>query len=101
MRCTKFHLKIILNLTHLTFEEMATCLAQIEAILNSRPMTPLSTDPSDLSALTPSHFLIGRTLTSVPHTQIPEEINTTQMQRYRRVQLMRQHFWNRFTNDYI
>jgi len=38
--------------------EFATLLCEIEAYLNSRPA--LSNDPSDLSALTPGHFLIDR-----------------------------------------
>lgn len=41
-------------------------LVQIEAVLNSRPLMPMSTDPSDLSPLTPAYFLIERSLTSIP-----------------------------------
>ena len=54
----KFHLKRVIGETLLTFEEMSTLLVQIEACLNSRPLTPLTDDASDLTALTPGHFLI-------------------------------------------
>ncbi|XP_048480515.1 uncharacterized protein LOC105380138 isoform X2 [Plutella xylostella] len=101
VRSTKYHLKRILNLTHFTYEEMSTCLTQIEAILNSRPITPISTDPQDFCALTPAHFLIGRTLTSIPCQQIAETTNLSLLQRHKRVELIKQHFWTRFTNDYI
>lgn len=37
----------------LTLEECYTLLVEIEAVLNSRPLTALSTDPKDLSFLTP------------------------------------------------
>ncbi|CAH2085366.1 unnamed protein product [Euphydryas editha] len=101
VRSAKRHLKTILNLTNLTYEEMYTLLTQIEAILNSRPISPMSTDPTDLAALTPSHFLIGRTLTAVPSLQVAEDANLTSMQRYRRVQALKQHFWKRFAHEYI
>lgn len=101
VRSTKHHLRRVLNLTHFTFEEMTTCLTQIEAILNSRPLTPLTSDPSDLTALTPAHFLIGRPLTSVPHPQVPAASNITLLQRHKRVALIKDHFWKRFSNDYV
>lgn len=101
VRSTKYHLRRILNSTHLTFEELSTCLTQIEAILNSRPLIPLSTDAHDLSVLTPAHFLIGRTLTSVPCPQMSETVNINLLQRHKRVEAIKQHFWHRFTNEYL
>lgn len=49
-----------------TFEEITTMLAEIESVLNSRPLCPISDDPNDLSILTPGHFLIGENLLSAP-----------------------------------
>ncbi|KAL0811448.1 hypothetical protein ABMA28_009848 [Loxostege sticticalis] len=100
VRSTKHHLKRLLSLTNFTYEELATCLCQIEAVLNSRPLTPLSSDPSDFYALTPSHFLIGRPLTSVPCPQIPEK-NISSFDRYKRIECIRQHFWQRFSHEYV
>lgn len=100
VKSTKSHLKKVLSLTHLTFEEMYTCLAQIEAILNSRPLTPLSSSPMDLTALTPGHFLIGRSLTSIPHPQV-YDVNLNRLQRFTRIEHIKQHFWNRFSQEYV
>jgi len=47
----------------LTYEEMNTLLCRVEAVLNSRLISPMSDDPSDLNALTPVHFLVGGSLT--------------------------------------
>ncbi|XP_026736737.1 uncharacterized protein LOC113500227 [Trichoplusia ni] len=101
VRSTKHHLKRLLTLTHFTYEEMATCLTQIEAILNSRPLTPCSPDPLDFCALTPSHLLIGRSLTSVPHPQMTDSGNISRLERFQRVEYIKQHFWKRFNTEYI
>ncbi|XP_063362149.1 uncharacterized protein LOC134651087 [Cydia amplana] len=101
VRSVKHHLKRIISCTNLTYEELNTVLTMTEAILNGRPLTPLSSDPSDLSALTPSHFLIGRTDTLLPSPQAPESAAMCTLSRYMRIQRLKAHFWNRFYNEYI
>lgn len=71
VKSMKNHLIKACKTTILNFEELSTLLCQIEACLNSRPLTPLSSDPSDVRALTPGHFLIG-----VPLLEIPESENS-------------------------
>ncbi|KAH8298683.1 hypothetical protein KR044_010227, partial [Drosophila immigrans] len=58
--------------TRYTFEELATLLSRVESCLNSRPISPMSEDPTDLLALTPGHFLIGRPLLSINEPTILE-----------------------------
>lgn len=55
----KRHLFTVSRGLILTLEEYYTLLVEIKAVLNSRPLIPISSDPNNLSALTPSHFLIG------------------------------------------
>ncbi|XP_063989926.1 uncharacterized protein LOC135169119 [Diachasmimorpha longicaudata] len=58
VKSTKFHLKRVLGSSTFTYEELNSILIQIEACLNSRPITPMMDDAEDLQALTPGHFLI-------------------------------------------
>ncbi|XP_043478184.1 uncharacterized protein LOC122508729 [Leptopilina heterotoma] len=67
--------------TLMTFEDFNTHVIEIEAILNSRPLTPMSTDPNDLIALTPGHFLISDSLTSFPDVNF-SEVPTNRLSRW-------------------
>ncbi|GBM65272.1 hypothetical protein AVEN_213552-1 [Araneus ventricosus] len=53
-----------------SIKEILTIISQIEGILNSRPLSSLSCDPTDLSVLTAGHFLIRRSITSVVEPEI-------------------------------
>ncbi|CAK9811776.1 hypothetical protein ANTQUA_LOCUS6957, partial [Anthophora quadrimaculata] len=72
-------------------EQLVSLLTQVEACLNSRPLYPLSNDPLDLSPLTPGHFLIGESLTSLPDPNV-EHIPMNRLNRYQHIQSMLQHF---------
>ncbi|GBP88534.1 hypothetical protein EVAR_21742_1 [Eumeta japonica] len=96
----KFHMKRVLGNTHLTYEELSTLFVQIEAILNSRPLVPMSPDPNDFSPLTPGHFLIGRPLTSLPSPDL-QDANPSRLHRYARIEQARQHFWTRWSREYV
>jgi hypothetical protein len=100
VKSTKFHLIRILGSALLTYDEMNTCLSQIESILNSRPLTPLSTDPNDLQPLTPSHFLIGEPLTSFPQENLTN-LRQNRLSRYQLVTQLVQHFWQRWNREYL
>lgn len=100
VKSCKFHIKRVAGNTPLTFEEFDTLLAQVESILNSRPLSPLSSDPSDLSPLTPGHFIIGRSLTTVPEADLTSE-PTNRLNRYQHLQQMNQHFWKRWSQEYL
>lgn len=46
---------------HLVNEKtLTTFLTEVEKILNSRPITRVSSDPGDSEALTPNHILLSR-----------------------------------------
>jgi len=99
VRSMKQHLKKVSDAS-LTIVEMMTLLSQIEAILNSRLLTPLFNDPKDLNALTPAHFLIGAPLTTYPEPDL-QDVLSNQLTRWQYVERLRQHFWSKWSNEYL
>lgn len=100
VKSIKCHLRRVAGNASLTFEEMYTLLTQIESVLNSRPLCPLSADPNDLDPLTPAHFLIGRPLVSLPDpdlSMLPEN----RLTQFQRVQQLLGHFWRRWHQEYL
>ncbi|XP_071581395.1 uncharacterized protein [Temnothorax nylanderi] len=100
VKAAKRHLIKVTKDSHLKYEELETLLIQIEAILNSRPLTPISSDSDDFIFLTPGHFLIGTPLTSYPKPSL-EEIPSNRLSRWQYVQQLRQHFWRRWSREYL
>ena len=91
------HLRRIVGQQKLSNEELLTVLTLIEAILNSRPLTPLSNDPNELAPLTPAHVLIGSSFNPVPTSNLQLPLNT----RFRLIQQIQKDFWNAWKRDYL
>lgn len=102
VKSVKQHLRKILT-SNLTFEEFATVLTQIEACLNSRPMTPINTDVDlvqDIEVLTPGHFLVGEPLITVPDRDYTNT-NINLLSRWQHTQRLVRIFWNRWQSEYL
>ncbi|XP_008179336.1 uncharacterized protein LOC103308165 [Acyrthosiphon pisum] len=86
----------------LTYEELNTIFHRIEAILNSRPIGSMSSDPNDLQPLTAGHFLTLEPIVTMP---TPDTIKTLPKlglhQRWKLVQQLQQHFWERWQQEYL
>ncbi|XP_055700149.1 uncharacterized protein LOC129799885 [Phlebotomus papatasi] len=96
----KTHLRRVFGDTILTFEELSTVLAQIEACLNSRPICAMSTEVEDLQSLTPGHFLVGHPLTPDPGPDVML-LNPNRLSRWQFLQRLLQTFWNRWQQEYV
>ncbi|GBN38388.1 hypothetical protein AVEN_113152-1 [Araneus ventricosus] len=84
----------------LTYEEFLILIIQIEACLNSRPLCPISEDPSELAVLTPGHFIIGTALTTIPEENLLDE-KISNLKRWKLTQQLFQSFWKRWSSEYI
>ncbi|GFU66729.1 integrase catalytic domain-containing protein [Trichonephila clavipes] len=73
----KFYLKRAVGNLKMTLEDFLTIITQIEGILNSRPITPLSEDIDDLEVLIPGHFLIGRSITFISEPNLLDKTENT------------------------
>jgi Family of unknown function (DUF5641) len=98
VKSAKTHLRKILHNVHFTFEEFATILTEIEAILNSRPLTPMSNDPSDLQPLTAAHFLTGASLKAINDHELPVGRIYEQWLKLKEI---REQFWDRWRKEYL
>jgi len=84
----------------LSFEELNTVVCRIESVLNSRPLTPLSSEPDDLECLTPGHFLTGQPLLTVPETKILDT-PCNLLTRWKLLHQCHQAFWKRWSAEYL
>ncbi len=96
----KLHIRRVIGDTKLNFEELSTVLAQIEACLNSRPLFSLPSNDDSIEALTHSHFLIGRSLESLPDRSFTYR-NVSLLNRWELCQNIIQHFWKRLSTEYL
>ncbi|GFT42748.1 integrase catalytic domain-containing protein [Trichonephila clavipes] len=96
----KFYLKRVVGNIRLTYEEFLTVIIQIEGMLNSRPLVPLSSDLDDLNVLTPSHFLIGRSITSIVEPDLTN-LNENRLDNWQKITKIIQLIWKRWSVDYL
>lgn len=67
VKSVKGHLKRITGNAIFTYEEMQTLLTQIEAVLNSRPILPISNGPTAPTYLTPTHWYATNAAYRIKH----------------------------------
>ncbi|XP_075147420.1 uncharacterized protein LOC142221551 [Haematobia irritans] len=100
VRSFKTHFKKVSGSHKYTFEEFCTLLARIEGCLNSRPISIMSEDPTDLNPLTPGHFLTGGPILTPPEPTIDTHPETV-TNRWQRVKALHHHFCQRWKVEYL
>ncbi|XP_026467639.1 uncharacterized protein LOC113371215 [Ctenocephalides felis] len=98
IKSIKAHLYRVIGEQILTYEELNTVLIQIEALLNSRPLCWMSSDPSDPQPLTPAHFLTLTPLNILPSKNILQIDLPTRKQL---IDKIIQSYWKRWHSEYL
>ena len=101
-------LRKLIGQAKFSYEELLTGVAEVEAILNSRPLTYLTTDDID-EPITPSHLISGVRLLSMPDHlcgQDPEEFtpNSSRLIMNKRIKYLSttlDHFWAQWRKEYL
>ena len=81
-----------------------TIVVEAEAILNRRPLTALSNDPTDTEPLTPSHILYPATFSHSSASIIPESAGddaANARSSWKRAQGRINAFWKAWSSEYL
>ena len=106
----KSRLKKTIERASLNAVELATMLTEIEATLNSRPLTYTYGDIDDGPPLTPSHFLCGHRLLALPCPEstgedpeyLPNDLTPNEFtKKFRYHQRLMQMLWRQWRNEYL
>ena len=91
----------------LTYDELLTALTEVEMVVNSRPLSYVSTEDAE-EPLTPSHLLTGRRVLSLPDStlyhELHEDVEFTPEALNRRTDYLNttlNHFWKRWKTEYL
>jgi hypothetical protein len=102
-------LKKTIGKAKLSYDELVTAVTEAESILNSRPLSYVSSEDVE-EPLTPAHLLSGRRILSLPdhHRENPEdedfEVDLSTDDLNKRVRYLNDvisHFWRRWRNEYL
>ena len=84
----------------IAFDKLQTILIEIELIINSRPLTHISTDSTELS-LTSSQLVFSRNLNHSSLTESPVNVETDIYQHREKLTNIINHFWHRWRSEYV
>ncbi|XP_015259234.1 PREDICTED: uncharacterized protein LOC107103898 [Cyprinodon variegatus] len=84
----------------LTHEVLVTFMAEVTAIVNARPLVPISTDPEAPLVLTPAMLLTQKTGAppTAPNNLTKKDVFKSQ---WKRVQILANNFWTRWRKEYL
>ena len=107
IQSTKRCIRKTIGKARLTYDELITVLAEVEMILNSRPLSYIEADDHE-QPLTPSHLIMGRRIMNLPSLEsddsFEDEFKITKEElhdRMKHLTVLLNHFWKRWHNEYL
>ena len=106
VKSAKRCLKKVIGRNCLTYDELLTLVTEVEAVLNSRPLSYVSSEDVE-EPLTPSHLLVGFRLLTLPDPPVPDDdpefAGDAQDLTRRMAHLNKclQGFWKRWKKEYL
>jgi hypothetical protein len=96
----KRSLLAVLGGRSVTDEVLLTVIKEVASLLNGRPITRVSTDPSEPEPLTPNHFILG-----CHHPHAPPDVETSfdglSRRHWKQGQFIVDQFWRRWMREYL
>lgn len=100
IRSVRRTLQSVMNEQVTSDDTLNTLMCIVENIVNSRPLTVVSDDPSELDPLTPNHLLLLKPTTLPPlGIFVPQDCYVRR--RWRQVQYLADVFWRRWIREYL
>ena len=98
----KHHLRRVMGISFLNYEEMTTILCQLEQVLNNRPLMALTNNPDDILAITPSMLVNGSRLDAIPQPSLQKmDARGHPVKRFRSIQQLLSQFWKRWSSEFV
>ena len=100
IKAAKQAIKSVLGDADVTDEMLTTAFTCAEGLINARPLTYQTANPSDTTPLTPNHFLMGQ----VGGQFAPESVDIegfNPRKRWRQVQELVRQFWKRWLTEWV
>lgn len=85
--------------SRLTHDVLCTLMAEVTAIINARPLIPVSNDPEDPFILSPSMLLTQKVGVPPPPGDFADKDLLTKQ--WRQVQALANKFWSRWSREYL
>ncbi|XP_070075492.1 uncharacterized protein [Drosophila takahashii] len=87
----------------LSKDELDAIVVEVEAILNTRPIVAVTTNPNYIQAISSAHLQAGRTIGALPPVSV-QRVNDDKLSylsRWRLVSAVKERFWTSWLREYL